>query len=39
MRQTDCIQLSEMIGKRVDPTFSKILQARLNELLSSQNDR
>jgi hypothetical protein len=31
--------LPEFIGKRVDPTYSKILQKRLKELLHTSNDR
>jgi hypothetical protein len=35
----DSLQLSDSIGKRVDPTYSKVLHTRLTELLHSQNDR
>lgn len=32
-------QLPEFIGKRVDPTYSKILQQKLKELLHTTSDR
>ncbi|CEP19019.1 hypothetical protein [Parasitella parasitica] len=38
MQATESLQLPESIGKRVDPTYSKVLQQRLKELLNSQND-
>ena len=39
MQSTEPMQISESIGKRVDPTYSKVLQLRLKELLNNQNDR
>lgn len=39
MQATESLQIPESIGKRVDPTYSKVLQLRLKELLNSQNDR
>ncbi|CAO3611848.1 unnamed protein product [Mucor hiemalis] len=38
MANANSLQLPESIGKRVDPTYSKTLQARLKELLHTQND-
>ncbi|KAG1058539.1 hypothetical protein G6F42_028633 [Rhizopus arrhizus] len=38
MQATESLQIPESIGKRVDPTYSKVLQLRLKELLNSQND-
>lgn len=38
MPNSESLLLPESIGKRVDPTYSKTLQARLQELLHSQND-
>ncbi|GAN05502.1 MRNA capping enzyme, alpha subunit [Mucor ambiguus] len=38
MQATEPLQIPESIGKRVDPTYSKVLQLRLKELLNSQND-